>query len=276
MSTRWAGMVTLTDEELADTLERSAATLAEEIRSHGDLDISAKSSPGDLVTHADRAAEAQMQGQVRDARPMDAIVGEEGAAAEGRGSANRTWYLDPVDGTTNFAHGLPAWCSAAALVVDDVAVVGAVCIPERDELWVGGARSETRCNGVPVPAVAAVGLSAGLLATYIHPSTLTDPALREPFLRLCTAAASVRVSGSGSCDLAAVAAGRIALWVQPDCHPWDWFPGAALVAGAGGTVRIVDVDGHRWHLAGSSDAVDDAVAVLTDQRVPRETPRQSP
>lgn len=79
---------------------------------------------------------------------------------------------------------------------------------------------------------------------------------------LLAAAATVRISGSGSCDMVDVAAGRIGLWVQTDCADWDWLPGRALVEGAGGVATVVRAHGHDWHLAGAPTAVREAAALL--------------
>jgi myo-inositol-1(or 4)-monophosphatase len=98
--------------------------------------------------------------------------------------------------------------------------------------------------------------------TYLHPSTLPDETLRGPLLRAMERAATVRMLGSGSVEAAAVAAGRLGASLQSDSLPWDWLPGAALVRGAGGAAEIVEIDGHRWHIAGNRQAVDEVRTLL--------------
>ena len=158
-----------------------------------------KTSISDVVTAADHAAEELVESTLRRLRPDDGIVGEEGAEAPSR--SGRTWVIDPVDGTYNFLSGLGTWCSALAL---------------RD---------------LPLAEVA--------MATYLHPAVLPDDSLREPWLAAVSGAATVRMFGSGSCDLAAVAAGRLGVWAQQSVPEWDWLPGAALVTAAGGRAEQV-------------------------------------
>ena len=98
------------------------------------------------------------------------------------------------------------------------------------------------------------------MASYLHPTTLPDDAIRVPLLRAIQGAATVRMLGSGSIELAAVAAGRLGAWVQLDSLDWDWLPGSALVTAAGGAADVVEAHGHRWHIAGSRQAVRELTA----------------
>lgn len=212
-----------------------------------------KTSITDVVSAADRAAEALIVDRLAAARPADGIVGEEGAARPGV----RTWYLDPVDGTYNFLSGLPIWCSALALTDPDGTVLGGVYQPTTGELWLGGRSHPTTCNGTPVPRMRDQPLGHLSLASYVHPERLADPDVAAPSLALLQAAATVRMLGSGSVELAAVAAGRLGVWAQLDSPAWDWLPGEALVRAAGGDSAVFDVRGHRWHVAGPATAVAD-------------------
>jgi myo-inositol-1(or 4)-monophosphatase len=93
------------------------------------------------------------------------------------------------------------------------------------------------------------------LATYIHYNTLGVAAVREPIIAAMAATSTVRMLGSGSVELAALAGGRLGVWMQQDSAPWDWLPGAALVIGAGGVARTIPVGAHQWHIAGPANAV---------------------
>jgi myo-inositol-1(or 4)-monophosphatase len=244
------------DLDLAAQLVREAGLLAARMREAG-VAASRKTSASDLVTAADHAAEQLIVDRLRAERPDDGVVGEEGTADP----RTRTWFVDPVDGTYNFVCGLPVWCSAAALTDADGLVLGAVYHPATDELWLGGRDHPTTCNGVRVlPAVRP--LAEGSLASYLHPTTLPDASLRTPLLSAMAKAATVRMLGSGSIELAYVAAGRIGAWLQANTLDWDWLPGAALVTAAGGTTDVVHTDGHRWHMAGSAEAVAEIGGVL--------------
>jgi myo-inositol-1(or 4)-monophosphatase len=242
------------DLGLAASLVREAGLLAAEMLQLG-LTVQRKTSISDVVSAADHAAEELVVRRLKAERPDDGIIGEEGTSHAGAG---RTWYVDPVDGTYNFLSGLPLWCSAIAL--DDS--VGAVYHPATDELWAGGAESPTTRNGVPVARLVDRPLSDVSLATYLHPTTLPDDSLRLPLTRVMQGAATVRMLGSGSVEAAAVAAGRLGASVQSDSLLWDWLPGAALVRGAGGVAEVLEAHGHRWHITGNRQTVDEICALL--------------
>jgi myo-inositol-1(or 4)-monophosphatase len=262
VATLWRVADDADDLELAEALVRAAGGLAADMRRAG-LTTEHKSSISDVVSAADYAAEKLIVDRLRIARPHDGVVGEEGTNHPGE----RTWFIDPVDGTYNFLSGLPTWCSAVALTdpTDDCpaagrpgaggAALGAIYHPAAEEMWLGGRNAATTCNGRPVPPLTDVPLARLSLATYLHPSRLADDGVRVPLLRAIQAAATVRMLGSGSIELAAVAAGRLGAWVQLDCPAWDWLPGAALIAAAGGGTAVLDTPGHRWHLAGNRQAV---------------------
>lgn len=249
------------DLTLAAELVRDAGDLAARMLRDG-LDTEHKTSVSDVVSAADRAAERLVGDRLREQRPDDGIVGEEGTADSG---GARTWFIDPVDGTYNFLSGLPVWCSALALgtAADDPPLLGAVYQPTAGELWTAAAGGRTRRNGEPLPALLDRPLAEISLATYLHPTTLVDPSLREPVLRVSAAVATVRMLGSGSVEMAAVAAGRLGASIQANSTPWDWLPGAALVRGAGGAAEVIPAHGHRWHVAGNRQAVDEIARLLT-------------
>ncbi|MCM3521667.1 inositol monophosphatase family protein [Curtobacterium sp. P97] len=245
------------DHALAAALVTDAARLAADMRRDG-TDAERKTSAADLVTAADRAAEDLVRRMLLEHRPDDGVLGEEGARSEA--THGRRWTVDPIDGTFNYVAGLPAWCSAVSLEVDGVLRVGAVRRPLADETWVASDGVTTR-DGEAVPAVPDVALAATSVATFLNSSHLRA-AEAAPMTALLAAAATVRISGSGSCDLVDVAAGRIGLWVQTDCADWDWLPGRALVEGAGGAATVVRAHGHDWHLAGAPTAVREAAELL--------------
>lgn len=242
----------LDDAGLATELVRRAGLLAAAMREEG-VEHAEKTSVSDVVTAADHAAEELVVRALRAQRPADGIVGEEGA--DQATTSGRTWVIDPVDGTYNFLSGLSYWCSALALRNDDGGLLGAVHHVADGELWLGGPDLPTTVNGRPVPTIEDTPLDRGCVLTYLHPPSLVDPELLEPFLSTVTGAATVRMLGSGSCDLAGVAAGRAAAWVQHSVPEWDWLPGQALVLGAGGDTRTVAHRGHVWSLAGTPSAV---------------------
>lgn len=255
----------LNDAELAAALVRNAGNLALAIR-HAGLTSHSKSNVSDVVTSADLAAEEYVQTQLRRCRPFDSILGEEGAAFSG--TTGRTWVIDPVDGTYNFLSGSSYWCSALALVdspllgmddggnlADVPVLVGAVFQPQENKLWLGGAIHPATLNGAPIFVDPEQDLSQLSGVTYIHPSWLADPRAAEPWTRAARLPATLRMFGSGSCDLGRVAQGELGVWFQHSAPAWDWLPGKGIVAAAGGNTGVVQVNGLHWFVAGPAGAV---------------------
>jgi myo-inositol-1(or 4)-monophosphatase len=231
----------VSDRALAERLVRAAAAIALELRG-GAAEI--KGDATDVVTEADRRAEAALLELLRAERPGDGVLGEEGAAVAG---GERRWLLDPVDGTLNYARGLPAWCVAVALLDADGAAASAVYDPVAEELFSAARGEGATLNGAPLRVGGAPALADAVVATFV------DVRRREADVaagteRLLRSVGALRAVGCGSLELAWVAAGRLDGWVQADVEPWDWHPGALLVAEAGGAARV---DG-RWHGAAAA------------------------
>ncbi|GAA1354032.1 inositol monophosphatase family protein [Falsarthrobacter nasiphocae] len=277
------------DRLVAGSLAVQAGLLAARMRADRLIGES-KSNVADIVTEADRAAEALVVGGLRQARPADGVLGEEGAAAEG--TSGRRWIIDPVDGTYNFLSGAGPWCSALALETGGEPV-SAVFVPGTRELFTaddGVARCEvipegpaeaglTRggsaeaSSGTPDAVrggaarvlegtVAAGPLAQLSLATYLHPTWMRDEAVRAVWHEVAASAATVRMFGSGSVDLAYVADGRIGAWMQHSVPEWDWQPGRALVEAAGGVTAQAAAGGVVWSLAGGRQAVEEMTRLL--------------
>ncbi len=248
------------DIELAVDLVTRAGALAAAMRVDG-LDAEQKTSISDVVTAADHAAEELVTATLARQRPDDGLLGEEGSHREG--TTGRRWVIDPVDGTYNFFSGLAYWCSALALQDADGTVLGAVHQPVTGETWLGGRDHRTTLDGIAVERLVDRPLHECSLATYVHPTTLQDPDVREVWLALAGGVATPRILGSGSCDLAGVAGGRLGVWAQHSAPDWDWLPGQALVRAAGGRAEVVEHRGHRWHVAGNQQAVGELLEILT-------------
>jgi myo-inositol-1(or 4)-monophosphatase len=246
------------DAALAADLVREAGQLARELRESG-LRVDTKTSVSDVVTAADLAAERLVVDHLAAFRPDDGVLAEEGN--DRRSASGRTWVVDPLDGTYNFVSGLGWWCSAVALLEDEDVVLGAVYHPHDDVLYVGGPHLPTTRNGEPLGPVVDVDLAHSCVSTYLHPPLLGGP-VGEMFARVVGGAATLRMLGSGSMDLAAVAQGHLGVFVQQSVAPWDWWPGSALVRGAGGAAAQIAVAGRVWSVAGAPTAVAEVRALL--------------
>lgn len=243
---------------LAADLVRETGTMAREMLDLG-LETRYKTSLSDVVSAADHAGEERISARLAESRPDDGLIGEEGARKAGEG---RTWYVDPVDGTYNFLSGIPYWCSAVGLVDADGPLLGAVYFPDVDQLWLGGRETPTTLNGEPVPMLPSRSLSEISVATYFHPRHLSDRRRVTAWQSVVAAAATLRILGSASIDLAGVASSRLGVFLQANLNGWDWYPGAALVIGAGGVADEVVVGTNRWQVAGNAQAVEDVKTAL--------------
>lgn len=253
------------DAELAAALVRHAGQLALRIRGRGlgNLGTGYKTSISDVVTDADRAAEEFVAEALATLRPADGLLGEEGAA---RGSATgRTWVIDPVDGTYNFSQGSDYFCSAIAVVEgepgDGNVRIGAVHRPATDTTWLAAEGRATR-DGVELGRLEGASISEKALVTYLHPASMGDAALRAAWLRAAQRAATIRMMGAGSVDLANIASGQMGGWLQHTVADWDWLPGKALVEAVGGRAVKVDAGGVTWCVAGNEQLVREVEATL--------------
>jgi myo-inositol-1(or 4)-monophosphatase len=251
------------DVSLAAELVREAGDLASEMLGHG-LETGYKTSISDVVSAADQLAEERISRRLAENRPDDGLVGEEGARKAGDG---RTWYIDPVDGTYNFLSCIPYWCSAVGLMDREGPLLGAVYYPAIDQLWVGGRESPTTVNGETVPTLVSQPLSDVSVATYLHPRHFGNRQRLTAWQSVIASAATVRILGSASVDMAGVASGRLGVFLQANLNGWDWYPGAALVIGAGGVADEFVLGKNRWQIAGNAEAVEDVKTALQSSAV---------
>lgn len=240
------------DAHLAQALVYNAGRLAWRLREQG-ITTESKTSVSDVVTEADHAAEQFVSGVLAAVREDDGIVGEEGT--ERPSKSGRTWHIDPVDGTYNFASGSDYFCSALSLSDGDGVIMGAVHRPAMGYTWFGGRDFPTSRDGKDVALLTDHPASQASLATYLHPTSMATPEIRDAWQGVVEKFATLRMLGAGSIDLASVADGTWSAWIQHSVADWDWLPGKALVEAAGGTAIKVEAGGVEWCVAGNKQVV---------------------
>lgn len=202
-----------------------------------------------LVTDADRRAEEAIVAALHKAFPDHEILAEEEGLREARASAWR-WVIDPLDGTTNFAHGLPLYCVSIGLEHGGRPVLGVVLDPTRDELFVGEAGSGATVNGAPLHVSRTATLDAALLVTgFAYDIRETADNNLDHFSRFALRAQGVRRLGAAALDLCYVAAGRFDGFWELKLRPWDMAAGVVILREAGG--RITDFAGQPHSIYGT-------------------------
>jgi myo-inositol-1(or 4)-monophosphatase len=196
----------------------------------------------DLVTAADLAAEDAFRVLVGRRFPTHAVIGEEAALAPDVRDRPVQWIIDPVDGTTNFAHGLALFSVSIALRIEGVLQVGVVYDPIGEELFTAERGFGARLNGQRIRVTGAAELVDGVLCTGF-PYTVREERRRQVdvFAAFLDEARAVRRLGSAALDLAYVATGRLDGFWEERLQPWDMAAGVLLVEEAGG--RVTDMDG---------------------------------
>jgi myo-inositol-1(or 4)-monophosphatase len=255
-------MTLAADRDLAERAARRGAAAALH-RFRTAIAVDRKRGPVDVVTEADRESEAAIAALIEAERPDDGLVGEEGSESTPSGSGRR-WVVDGLDGTFNFVSGVPHWCAAVALESGGEVLAAAVHDPLRDEHF--SAARGLGCHAAGRPGVVRRGRALGeaLVATFLRTDKLAGARAGPVLAALAENAGMLRMGGSGTLDLAWVAAGRVDGWAQPDVDPWDWLPGRILVEEAGGRCRVLP-GAPAWHVAGSPDVSDALEALLRDR-----------
>jgi myo-inositol-1(or 4)-monophosphatase len=192
----------------------------------------------DLVTEADRASEQLIVSRLRATWPEHDIVGEEGTR-DTHGSDFR-WYVDPLDGTTNFAHGYPVFCVSMGLEHEGQLIAGILYDPTRDELFAAEKGSGSTLNGKPIHVSSTMRLAEAILGTGFPSFKRHKNPNIHFYHQLTLRSHGVRRAGSAALDLAMVASGRYDAYWEFNLNPWDTSAGVLLVQEAGGTVTRFD------------------------------------
>jgi myo-inositol-1(or 4)-monophosphatase len=231
--------------------------LAERVRHGVERDISAKSTPTDLVSEADLASEQMIRELLAARRPDDGFLGEEGDHSEG--TSGLSWVVDPLDGTVNFLFGIPQWCVSVAVRDVQGAIAGAVYDPNRDELFAASRDSsatltragETRTLGEDTSVRGQAeqgdprggGLATAMIATGLAYDARVRAAQARVLARLVPQVRDIRRFGSAALDLTWTAAGRYDAYFERTVKPWDIAAGALICERAG--LRVMELPVHQ-------------------------------
>jgi myo-inositol-1(or 4)-monophosphatase len=260
--------------EIARTIAVEAGALARRRRSEGVEVAATKSSPEDVVTHADQEAEALIRRRLAELRPQDGFLGEESGAE--RGGSGLTWVVDPIDGTVNFLYGIPQWAVSIAVVEGEPdpatwrAIAGCVVAPALGEVFTASAGGGAFLNGAPLAANGAADLSQALVATGFAYSAERRGKQAAVAAELITRVRDLRRLGSAALDLCYVGAGRLDAYYEQGLHPWDMAAGALVAAEAGAAVRGWNgAPGTREFLLAAAPALADGLESVLREQFPR-------
>ncbi len=231
---RWGGEFTMDHyRKFIETVAREAGTLLKD-RLHDRHTIGYKGDIN-LVTEADRLSEALIIDRISRTFPGHDVLAEE--SSETRNGSGFRWIIDPLDGTTNYAHGYPIFCVSIALEVAGERVLGVVYNPMLDEMFVAEKGRGAFLNGRPIRVSATAEMSKCLLATgFPYDIRCSTDNNLDLFAALAVQVQAIRRAGSAALDLAYVAAGRFDGFWELKLHPWDTAAGCLLVEEAGGVV----------------------------------------
>jgi myo-inositol-1(or 4)-monophosphatase len=234
----------------------------------------------DLVTAADRASEDLITTRLLEAFPDDTIAAEEGGRRH-EGASGFTWYVDPLDGTTNYAHAHPFYAVSLGCAVDDVPVLGAVRAPRLGETFAGEVGVGATRDGTPIHVSETDELIRSLVATGFayNRNEVPDNNL-DHFGRVLLEVQGMRRAGAASLELCLVAAGVLDAFWELYLAPWDVAAGAAIVRAAGGEVTDARGGGDFVHgntIVATNGRLHDALrAILSEGRCPGDgAPRSS-
>lgn len=200
--------------------------------------------PHDLITAADRASEKFVLGELRKHFPNHTILCEE--SGEHEGTSEYRWYIDPLDGTTNFAHGYPVYSVSMGLARNDEMITGVVYDPTRKEMFAAERSSGATLNGKPMRVSTVEKLEESLVSTGFPSWSRHKDVNVHFFHQLAMASHGVRRGGSAALDLVSVASGRIEAFWEFGLNPWDVAAGMIIVEEAGG--EVTDMRGGKTQL----------------------------
>ncbi|HEY8566310.1 MAG TPA: inositol monophosphatase family protein [Beijerinckiaceae bacterium] len=227
---------------MTDAVMKAAKGLRRDYGEVENLQVSRK-GPGDFVTAADRRAEQTLREALQKARPDYGLVMEESGIVEGTDKTHR-WHVDPLDGTTNFLHGVPQFCISVGLEREGQIVAGVLYDPAKDELFVAERGKGAYLNNRRLRVAARRELADSLVICGApHLGRGNHPRFLKEMGHVMGVCGGIRRFGAAALDFAYVAAGRADVYWERDLHSWDMAAGIILVREAGGFVTDADGGG---------------------------------
>jgi myo-inositol-1(or 4)-monophosphatase len=223
---------------LAEAVAREAGALLRDAFEGPELRVSAKSTPTDLVSEADHAAEHLIRARIAAARPGDGVLGEEGG--DRAGTSGVRWIVDPLDGTVNFLFGIPQWAVSIACEDGDGMLVGVVYDPERDELFSAERGGAAMLDGRVITGSTKQDLATALIATGFGYDADVRRAQAKVAARLLPEVRDVRRFGAAAIDLAWTACGRLDAYYEHGLNAWDLAAGGLICECAGLVVKPLE------------------------------------
>lgn len=188
-----------------------------------------------LVTYVDKESEFRFVNGLKEILPEAGFIAEEGTGAAINGGLN--WVIDPLDGTTNFVHGVPVWCTSIALTLDNRALVGVIYDPNSEEMFSASKGNGALLNGKSISVSKIEGLSSSLLATgFPYDDFGREDQYLQLFKALTHSTRGMRRLGSAALDMAWTACGRFEAFYEYGLNPWDVAAGTIIIEEAGGKV----------------------------------------
>ena len=219
---------------IAEQLAREAGDMAYAGRKSGEVSADTKSSPTDMVTQFDTASEELITKGLAQLRPLDAIVGEEGATKTG--TSGITWHIDPIDGTSNFFFDIPMWAVSIGAVDAHGPLVGAVYAPALQEMFTAARGEGATLNGNKISCRENTLLTDALVCTGFSYRVHERPQHAMRVAHMLTEIRDIRRFGAAAIDLCFVACGRFDAYFEEHLHSWDLVAGQVIATEAGAIV----------------------------------------
>ena len=263
----------LLSEYLSTAVEAARVGAAELERWRGKFSVREKGR-ADLVTEADVASQTLIKEILLGRFPDHVFIGEEESVGKSpndvrpAADAPPAWVVDPLDGTANYAHDVPAYCVSIGLWHAGKAVVGVILDPRQDELFTAASGQGAFLNGTPIRVSSVPDVAGGMISTGFPANYQKQLRNLEAWRKLTEHAQSLRRNGSTALSMAYVAAGRFDGYWAYDNYPWDVMAGAALIAEAGGVLCATDgtaFDPYRPDLVAGNPAVHAELMKLLSQ-----------